>query len=201
MTESKVQSIIASMYDDRVPLHKLLDLAPDFSTPKIRIAVLLFSRSPNTKEESEAMEAEALNYVDLLIMADILKLVDAEKQVVAAGPAFSEFQKELREYLDSDNIIIRTLGISRQDFDKLVSEYIRISKDAKDIDSILTAWVDLSTETRLGIIRGILIQRSIMGGILMDLKNRNQNTLLYTSQTNKFIDSVLGVPNEQPHNK
>lgn len=199
MTEN-IKALIANLYDDRVPIHKLMTLQPNFSAPKAKLAVLLFTGSPATPEESDSMEKKANDYVDLMLMADIFAVSNKEKQILVAGKFFKEFVEEAKSYLDSDNIIIRILGISRQDFDKLVNEYKEVSTGAKDIDSILSKWSDLSHESKLGILRGIFLQRSIMGGILMDIKLRNKNTVAYTDQTNKFIDTVMGVSDE-PSNK
>lgn len=193
MSNDNIKTLIANMYDDRVPINKLLGLGKGFKTPKQRLAVLLFRGNPATKEDSDKMEAEAIAYVDLMITAEILEVIDKDKGIVTSGKEFDIFIKEVTDYLDSDNIIIRMLGISRQDFDKIVGEYLKLMKSATDLDSILASWADLSQETKLGIIRGVFLQRSIMGGILVDLKNRATNTINYNAQTIKTIDAILGV--------
>ena len=66
-------------------------------------------------------------------------------------------------------------------------------KSADDIDSILSSWSELPNDVKLGIIRGVFLQRSIMGGILVDLKKRSQATITYSAQTIGIIDGILGV--------
>lgn len=193
MSDNNIKTLIANMYDDRIPLNKLLGLSKDFKAPIQRLAVLLFRGNPATKEDSDKMEGEAMAYVELMITAGVLTVIDKEKGIVTGGKEFETFIKEVTDYLDSDNIIIRTLGISRQDFDKIVSEYIKLMKGVSDIDSILANWADLSQETKMGIVRGVFLQRSIMGGILTDLKNRTANTINFSAQTIKTIDTILGV--------
>jgi len=196
--DSDIKTLIANMYDDRVPLNKLLGIGKDFKAPIKRLAVLLFRGNPATKEDSDKMEAEATAYVELMITAKILEVIDKEKGIVTGGEEFETFIKETTNYLDSDSIIIRTLGISRQEFDKLVNEYVSVTKEATDIDSILVKWSELPHDAKLGIVRGIFLQRSIMGQILIELKERSKATIVYNSQTIKNIDTILGVPDDSP---
>ena len=198
MSNDSIKTLIANMYDDRVPMNKMLGLGKDFKVPIKRLAVLLFRGNPATKEDSDKMEAEATSYVELMITAKVLEVIDKEKGIVASGEKFETFIKEVTSYLDSDNIIIRTLGISKQDFDKIVNEYIKLTKDVADIDSILANWADMSHDAKLGIIRGVFLQRSIMGGILADLKNRTNATINFNAQTIQVIDSILGVQTNDP---
>ncbi len=199
MSNERIKTLIANMYEDQVPMNKLLGLKGEFKVPIKRLAVLLFRGNPATKEDSDKMEAEATAYVELMISLEVLSVIDKEKGIVTSGKNFETFIKEVTEYLDSDSIIIRTLGISRQDFDKIVNEYVRLTKEPTDIDSILASWADLSQDVKLGIVRGVFLQRSIMGGILQDLKNRAKATITYNAQTIQSIDAILGVPaNDAP---
>ncbi len=193
MNDEHIKTLIANMYEDRVPLNRLLGLNGEFKVPIKRLAVLLFKGNPATKEDSDRMEAEAIAYIDMMTSLEILTVIDKEKGIVSGGKNFEIFLREVTGYLDSDNIIIRTLGISRQDFDKIVNEYVKLTKGPTDIDSILACWSSLPQDVRLGIVRGVFLQRSIMGGILQDLKNRAGATINYTTQTIQTIDSILGV--------
>lgn len=193
MSDDNIKTLIANMYDDRVPINKLTGLGKGFQAPINRLAVLLFRGNPATKEDSDKMESEATEYVNLMIAADVLQVVDKEKGIVTTGKKFDTFIEEVTAYLDSDNIIIRILGISRQEFDGIVNEYTKAMKSADDIDSILSSWSELPNDVKLGIIRGVFLQRSIMGGILVDLKKRSQATITYSAQTIGIIDGILGV--------
>jgi len=193
MSDDNIKTLIANMYDDRVPINKLTGLGKGFQAPINRLAVLLFRGNPATKEDSDKMESEATEYVNLMIAADVLQVVDKEKGIVTTGKKFDTFIEEVTAYLDSDNIIIRILGISRQEFDGIVNEYTKAMKGADDIDSILSSWSELPNDVKLGIIRGVFLQRSIMGGILVDLKKRSQATITYSAQTIGIIDGILGV--------
>lgn len=193
----EIKDLIASMYNDKIPMHKLFSVPKEFKIPKARMAVMLFTGQPATKEDSDLMEQHANGYVNLMLAAEVLTEKD---DMVSPGKKFTQFIEEARKYLDSDSIIIRVLGISRQDFDACVGEYTQAVRGAESIDDIISQWSDLSHEERLGILRGVFLQRSIMANILSEFRSREQNSVNFGMQTIQMIDNILrgDKPNDTP---
>lgn len=190
--KDQIKEIIGNMYEDKIPMHKLFTVPKEFKIPKTRMAVMLFAGQPETKEDSDLMEKQAMGYVNLMLAVDVLHMIDEEKGLVGPGREFVTFIEEAKKYLDSDNIIIRVLGISRQDFDACVKEYTEAVSGAENIDEIIDQWADLSNDEKLCILRGVFLQRSIMANILIDFKNREQNSVNFGMQTIQMINNILG---------
>lgn len=186
---NKIKDLIASMYADKVPMHKLFSVPKEFKIPKARMTVMLFTGQPATKEDSARMESDALDYVDMMLTTEVLTETDG---MISPGKEFANFIDEAKKYLDSDNIIIRVLGISRQDFDACVKEYTQAVQNADNIDEIIGEWACLSNEEKISILRGVFLQRSIMANILMDFRNREQTSVNFGMQTIQMVNSILG---------
>jgi hypothetical protein len=70
-----------------------------------------------------------------------------------------------------DQTILRILGISQQDFDNLKREYTVITTDTHEFAGILTEWSNLDPEVKLGIVRGVFLQRGIMATVVGEAIN------------------------------
>jgi hypothetical protein len=209
--KDKVLAAIASMYDDQIPMVRFFGVKPDFKIPRTQLEIMFMPGNPATPEDSEKMMANSAVYVDMLLAAEILAIARPEKTaevhegprleepvtMIKAGKDFDLFLKEAKEYVDTDAVIIRTLGISRQDFDMVANEYKSIVSGVANIDEILEAWADLSNDTKTGIIRGVLLQRSIMAEVLITMRGRTLPILRYEQETLAWITDLLG-PENQP---
>jgi hypothetical protein len=209
--KGKVLEAIESMYDDQIPMIRFFGVKPDFKIPRPQLEIMLMPGNPATPEDSEKMMANSAVYVDMLLAAEILAVVRPEKTaddshsgpkqeevtIITAGKDFALFVKEAQEYVDTDAVIIRTLGISRQDFDGIANEYKSIVAGVNNIDEILEAWADLPAETKGGIIRGVLLQRSIMAEVLITMRGRTLPILKHEQETLAWITDLLG-PENQP---
>jgi hypothetical protein len=199
--KDKVLAAIASMYDDQIPMVRFFGVKPDFKIPRTQLEIMFMPGNPATPEV----------YVDMLLAAEILAIARPEKTaevhegprleepvtMIKAGKDFDLFLKEAKEYVDTDAVIIRTLGISRQDFDMVANEYKSIVSGVANIDEILEAWADLSNDTKTGIIRGVLLQRSIMAEVLITMRGRTLPILRHEQETLAWITDLLG-PENQP---
>jgi hypothetical protein len=186
----KIKEIIEVMYDEKVPMQKLGELKPDFTMSKDALQVALFNKNPTTPEESAKMVDNSILYIERLLAAEVLAVKKGEKDapvMLIAGPKFNEFNAEVKKYTDQDAIIIRTLGVSRQDFDEIVNEYSTIVKEATSIDDILEKWETLDIDTKKGIIRGVLFQRTIMGEVLNHMQVRMQSAIKHQTETVKLV--------------
>jgi hypothetical protein len=209
--KDKVLAAIASMYDDQIPMVRFFGVKPDFKIPRTQLEIMFMPGNPATPEDSEKMMANSAVYVDMLLAAEILAIARPEKTaevhegprleepvtMIKAGKDFDLFLKEAKEYVDTDAVIIRTLGISRQDFDMVANEYKSIVSGVANIDEILEAWADLSNDTKTGIIRGVLLQRSIMAEVLITMRGRTLPILRHEQETLAWITDLLG-PENQP---
>lgn len=210
--KDKVLSTIESMYDDQIPMVRFFGMKPDFKLPRSRLQVMLMPGNPATPEDSEKMLENADVYIDMMITAGILAIArpakftgkshpgpqaDATDQVpiIIAGEEFETFVAEAKDYVDTDSIIIRALGISRQDFDMVANEYEKLASNSANIDDILEAWVVMSMETKLGIMRGVLLQRSIMAQVLLTMRARTIPILQHEQETLSWIARLLGSDN------
>jgi len=210
--KEKVLDVIASMYEDQIPMVRFFGVKPDFKIPRTQLEIMLMPGNPATPEDSEKMMANSSGYVDMMLAADILTIVRPEKDVgeshtgprleepatiIKAGKEFDLFMKEAKDYVDTDAIIIRTLGISRQDFDMVANEYKAIVSGVANIDEILEAWADMTADVKTGIIRGVLLQRSIMAEVLITMRGRTLPILRHEQETLAWITELLG-PENQP---
>jgi len=199
--KEKVLDVIASMYEDQIPMVRFFGVKPDFKIPRTQLEIMLMPGNPATPDDSEKMMANSAVYVEMMLAADILAIVRPEKDVeepvtmIIAGKDFDLFLKEAKAYVDTDAVIIRTLGISRQDFDMVANEYKSIVSGVANIDEILEAWTDLSNDTKAGIIRGVLLQRSIMAQTLINIRARTLPIIRYEQETLAWIGDLLGTEN------
>jgi len=204
----KIQDVIASMYDDQIPMMRFTGLNPNFKVPRQNIAVMLMPGNPSTPEDSEKMLANSMVYVDMLLMADVLTIVRPKKvtqsdpemdadapTMIMAGPEYQTFLHECKEYLDTDNIIMRTLDISQQNFDIIANEYKKLVGEIANIDDILEEWSNLPLNTKMGIMRGVLLQRSIMAQTLINIRARTLPIIRYEQETLAWIGDLLGTEN------
>lgn len=192
---NEIKKLIEQMYDDRVPLPKFVNMPKDFELPRSTMVVRLFMGEPATPEDAEKMKAHVDSYIDMMILAEVLheiKIPDSEDSIIGPGKKYQVFVDDVIKYCDADSIIIRTLGISRQDYDQITKEYIALMTKVNDLDSILVAWTDLSVDAKLGILRGVFLQRTIMADILKGAKNRLNVTQQYNSETLRWIDGLIG---------
>ncbi len=86
--------------------------------------------------------------------------------MLSLGKVFSDFKEFASDFFNLDNTIMRSLKISRQEFDEIKREYMEVTGKSREFVDILTAWSDLPPEAKLGIVRGIFIQRGIMAAIV-----------------------------------
>jgi hypothetical protein len=191
----KIDVIIETMYDERIPMNKLGTLKPDFKMAKNDLMVMLFNEQPTTSEAAAKMMENSAVYVDMMIAAEVLKTekVSDTEVMVLAGSKFDKFNEEVRKYIDQDAILIRTLGVSRQDFDGIVNEYTAIVKESSTLDEIMAQWIDLEMEAKGGIIRGILFQRTIMGEILQHMQARMTKSIQHQVETSKWVQGMLPI--------
>lgn len=190
--------LIKALYDDGAPLGNLLGLPVNFKIPRKQLEVSLFHGNPETKEQSDEMEADAHITVEMLLTLKVMKIepkVENAKNtnidILSAGENFNEFIKLLREYVDEDAAIIRSLDISRQDFDEIVREYTEIIKgEPEKIDNIMEEWAELPVDAKKGIIRGVLFQRTLMHEILNHLKSRQAAVGKHNQETMKWLMQI-----------
>jgi|GEM_PF-2588772 hypothetical protein len=208
--KQKVLDVIASMYDDQIPMTRFLGIKPDFKVPRQNIEVMLMPGNPATPGDSEKMLENSTVYVDMLIMAGVLAIARPEKvtgedgqtgpdqntpTMIIAGEDYNTFIEETKEYIDTDNVIMRTLGLSRQDFDAIANEYKKIVSEINNIDDILERWSDLSPAVKMGIMRGVLLQRSIMAQTLINMRARTLPIIKHEQDTLAWIADLLGPEN------
>lgn len=212
--KNKIMAAIAAMYVDQIPMMRFFEMPANFKIPMAQLRIMLMPGNPATPEDSDKMMENSTTYIDMLMAIGVLAIVRPEKApeahpgaalaepvtLVMPGKEYDMFVKEAKDYVDTDAIIIRTLGVSRQDFDVIANEYKEIVEKITCIDDILVAWKDLSLETKCGIIRGILVQRSIMAQVLISMKARTVPLLKHEQETIKWIDGLLGPiePLEEP---
>lgn len=82
---------------------------------------MLMKGTATTPEEQQTMVEDAQSTLEMLKMADILA-VDGEK--VTPGKVFSDFKEFASDFFNLDNTIMRSLKISRQEFDEIKREYM-----------------------------------------------------------------------------
>lgn len=192
---NEIKQLISQMYNDRLPLPKFVNMPKDFKLPRSTVTVRLFMGEPATPEDSIKMETCVKGYIDMMVLAEVLsetKVPDSEDTILGPGRMYKAFVDEVIKYCDADSIIIRTLKISRQEYDQLVKEYVDIMGKVNDLDSILESWQELPMDTKMGILRGVFMQRTIMADILKNAKNRLMATQNYNNSTMQWIDALLG---------
>ena len=177
------------MVNDDVPVMKLAQLKPEFQIQRAALEVMLFSESPKSPEDSEKLTDNAKVHIEMLLSDKVLSEKD---NIFTAGENFAEFIKEAVDYLNIDNMIIRILDISRQDFDDIVREYDEIAKSCKTLDDIMSRWQSLSPDNKMSIIRGILLQRSIMSSVITTMKQRLIPVMKNEQETLNWLNSIMG---------
>jgi hypothetical protein len=205
---TKVIQAIESLYQDSIPLMKFLQFKPGFKIPMPQLAIMLMAGQPATPDDSSKMLQNSQQYIEMLIAAEVLSVARPDKgavetsdepvKIIIAGEKFETFQKEIRDYCDTDAILIRTLGISRQAFDEISNEYRAIVAGSDNIDSILAAWEELEPDVKAGIVRGVLLQRSIMAEILLTFRARTLPIIKHSQETMAWITDLLGSENQEP---
>jgi len=188
-----------------------------FKVVKHNLLVALFPEQAKTKDDSDRMMENSQVYYEMLLAAQVLAVdktpiptVSDEnaKQppvepvvILMAGDNFKKFVEEMKKYLDQDALILRSLGLSRQDFDEIVNEYRGIVESSNILDDILTVWSDLPLDAKKSIIRGIMLQRSIMADVLNRLKDRELQLMQYETDTIGIINQTLNEPAHDQENK
>jgi len=157
------EKLIVALVDDGVPIANLLRLNEQSTSTVSAIISMLMKGTATTPEEQQTMVEDAQSTLEMLRMAGILA-VDGEK--VTPGKVFSDFKEFASDFFNLDNTIMRSLKISRQEFDEIKREYMEVTGKSREFVDILTAWSDLPPEAKLGIVRGIFVQRGIMAAIV-----------------------------------
>ena len=157
------ESLIIAMVDDGVPVANLLRINEQSTSTVSAIISMLMTGTSQTPEEQQQLVEDARANLEILRMADILA-VDGEK--VTPGKVFPDFKKFASDFFNLDNTIMRSLKISRQEFDEIKREYMEVTGKSREFVDIMATWSDLTPEAKLGIVRGIFIQRGIMAVIV-----------------------------------
>lgn len=157
------ESLIIAMVDDGVPVANLLRLDEQSTSTVSAIISMLMTGTAQTQEEQQHLVEDAQANLEILRMADILS-VDGEK--VTPGKVFPDFKEFASDFFNLDNTIMRSLKISRQEFDEIKREYMEATGRSREFVDIMVAWSDLPPEVKLGIVRGIFVQRGIMAAIV-----------------------------------
>jgi len=182
-----MDKLIEVLYDDGVPIAKFLQFRPDFKVQRSALQTMLFTEQPTTPEDVQKLTENAASYVEMLIAGKVLVQKDQE---LTADENFQEFVKKVASYIDVDNMIIRDLGISRQDFDEIAREFAEVCKEVTDVDTILETWELLDPQIKMGIVRGILFQRSIMAGVVQTSKERLIMVMRHEQETLNWLNQV-----------
>jgi len=200
---TKVMQVIEELYDGQLPLVRFFGIPANFKIPRTQLELMLFPANPATPEDSQRMTENSALFIDMMLAAEILAIARPEKDaeptapIVMAGKNFKEFVDEAKIYVDTDSIILRTLDISRQDFDIISNEYRAIVAEVNNIDEILESWSELDQDVKCGIIRGVLLQRSLMAETLIQMRARTLPVVRYQQETLAWIGNLLG-PENQP---
>lgn len=153
----------------QIPVAKLLNLNPAFTTTVKSMVAMLMRNSSQDKDEQDDLIDEATTAIDMLIAEGVFA-TNVSGDLIA-GKSFLEFKEYLSKYFDMDQTILRILGISQQDFDNLKREYTAITADTHEFAGILTEWSNLDPEVKLGIVRGVFLQRGIMATVVGEAIN------------------------------
>ena len=207
----KVMKVIESLYDEGLPLVRFFQMPVNFQIPRTQLELMLFPANPATPEDSKRMQENSALFIDMMLASEILAVARPEKdavetsdepvKIIIAGKNFKKFVDEAKEYVDTDSIIRRTLDISRQDFDQIANEYRVIVAEVNNIDEILNSWSELDQDVKLGIIRGVLLQRSLMAETLIQMRARTLPVVRYQQETLAWIGNLLGPENQEPVQK
>jgi len=157
------ESLVTALVDDGIPIANLLRLQDGFTSTVNALISMLVKGTAQNQEEQQSLVEDAQATLKMLQMADILA-IDGEK--VTPGKVFSDFKEFASDFFNLDNTIMRSLKISRQEFDEIKREYMEVTGKSREFVDILTAWSDLPPEAKLGIVRGIFVQRGIMAAIV-----------------------------------
>jgi len=186
-TMGAFESLVEVLVNDDVPVIKLTQLKPGFKIQRAALEVMLFSETPKSKEDAEKLTENTGVYIEMLLSGKVLSEKD---NIFTAGDNFAEFIKEAVDYLNIDNVIIRILDISKQDFDDIVREYDEIAKSCKTLDDIMSRWQSLSPDNKMSIIRGILLQRSIMASVINTMKRRLIPIMRNEQETLNWLNGI-----------
>lgn len=157
------EKLVVAMVDDGVPIINLLRLNENSITVMNALISMLMKGTAKTPEEQQQLVEDAQSTIQMLKMADILSI---EGEEVRPGKLFADFKEFANDFFNLDNTIMRQLKISRQEFDEIAREYKEIATESPEFVDILTAWDQLPPEAKLGIVRGIFVQRGIMANIV-----------------------------------
>jgi len=157
------EKLIIGLVDDEVPVVNLLRLQDGFRSTVGALLSMLVRGTSSVPEEHKQLVEDAQATLKMLQMADILAI---DGEVVTPGKIFSDFREFASDFFNLDNTIMRSLKISRQEFDEIKREYMEVTGKSRQFVDILTAWSDLPPEAKLGIVRGIFVQRGIMAAIV-----------------------------------
>lgn len=182
---SSISELVELLDGMRIPIAKLLNLELDFSTELNNMIALLIRGSSENKDEQEKFIDEVTSVIDMLILEGVF--ATNTKGALIAGKKFQEFQGYLMEYFDMDNTIMRILGISQQDFDNLKREYTAITTGTQEFVGILDAWSDLKPDVKLGIMRGIFIQRGIMANVAKEAAEGFKTINKYSKNMERWL--------------
>ena len=130
------EKLIVALVDDGVPIANLLRLNEQSTSTVSAIISMLMKGTATTPEEQQTMVEDAQSTLEMLKMADILT-VDGEK--VTPGKVFSDFKEFASDFFNLDNTIMRSLKISRQEFDEIKREYMEVTGKSREFVDILTA--------------------------------------------------------------
>jgi hypothetical protein len=157
------ESLVTALVDDGIPIANLLRLQDGFTSTVNALISMLVKGTAQNQEEQQSLVEDAQATLKMLQMADILAI---DGEVVTPGKIFSDFREFASDFFSLDNTVIRSLKMSRQEFDEIKREYMEVTSQSREFANILTAWSELPPESKCGIIRGIFIQRGIMASIL-----------------------------------
>jgi hypothetical protein len=166
---SSISELVEMLDKMSIPVAKLLNLNPAFTATVKSMVAMLMRNSSQDKDEQDGLIDEATIAIDMLIAEGVFA-TNVSGDLIA-GEKFLEFKECLSRYFDMDQTILRILGISQQDFDNLKREYTVITTDTHEFAGILTEWSNLDPEVKLGIVRGVFLQRGIMATVVGEAIN------------------------------
>ena len=166
---SSISELVEMLDKLQIPIAKLLNIKPAFTATVKSMVAMLMRNSSQDKDEQDDLIDEATTAIDMLIAEGVFA-TNVSGDLIA-GKKFLEFKEYLSKYFDMDQTILSILGISQQDFDNLKREYTAITADTHEFAGILTEWSNLDPEVKLGIVRGVFLQRGIMATVVGEAIN------------------------------
>jgi len=178
------ESLVTALVDDGIPIANLLRLQDGFTSTVNALISMLVKGTAQNQEEQQSLVEDAQATLKMLQMADILA-IDGEK--VTPGKLFPDFKEFASDFFDLDNTIIRSLKISRQEFDLIKREYIETTSKSREFTNIMEEWSELPPVMKFGIVRGIFIQRGIMASILKGATDDFRRMSKHCSNTAEWL--------------